>query len=65
LKDIKDRNLKVIVKADETFFLQSFKDPRKLPCLERKSGGKTKKRSLSEEQIPVLNARDIHGEMAD
>lgn len=65
LKDRKDRSLKGIVEADETFFLESFKGSRKLPRPARKCGGKAAKRGLSAEQIPVLIARDRHGGMTD
>lgn len=65
LKDRKDRSLKGIVEADETFFLESFKGSRQLPRAARKRGGKAAKRGLSKEQIPVLIARDRHGEMTD
>ncbi|HIB42512.1 MAG TPA: IS1595 family transposase [Nitrospina sp.] len=65
LKDRKDLSLKGIVEADETFFWESFKGARKLPRAARKRGGKAAKRGLSREQIPVLIARDRHGEMTD
>lgn len=52
--------LQGIVEADETYFLESFKGQRKLPRPARKRGGKASKRGLSEEQIPVLIARDRH-----
>ena len=54
LKDRKDRSLKGIVEADETFFLELFKGSKKLPRPARKRGGKAAKRGLSAEQIPVL-----------
>jgi transposase-like protein len=65
LKDKKDSSLKGIVEADETSFLEPFKGSRKLPRAALKRGGRTAKRGLSEEQIPVLIARDRHGEMTD
>ena len=61
----KDSSLKGIVEADETFFLESFKGSRNLGRTARKRGGKATKRWLSAEQIPVLIARDRHGEMTD
>ncbi len=51
-----------IVEADETFFLESFKGQRALPRPARTRGGKAVKPGLSAEQIPVLIARDRHGE---
>ncbi len=65
LRDKKDSSLKGIVEADETFFLESFKGSRNLGRTARKRGGKATKRGLSAEQIPVLIARDRHGEMTD
>ena len=65
LRDNKDRSLKGIVEADETFFLESFKGSRNLGRTARKRGGKAAKRGLSAEQVPVLIARDRHGEMTD
>ena len=53
------------VEADETFFLESFKGSRNLGRTARKRGGKAAKRGLSAEQVPVLIARDRHGEMTD
>ena len=65
LKDKKDKSLNGIVEADETFFLESFKGSRKMKRTPRKRGGKATKRGLSTEQIPVLIARDRHGDMTD
>ncbi len=65
LRDKKDRSLKGIVEADETFFLESFKGSRNLGRTARKRGGKAAKRGLSAEPVPVLIARDRHGEMTD
>lgn len=47
-----------IVEADETYFLESRKGERNLPRPPRKRGGKASKRGLSDEQVPVLIARD-------
>ena len=58
----KCRALAGIVEADETFILESFKVPRNLPQHPRKRGGKAGKPGLSAEQIPILIARDRHGE---
>ena len=46
------------MEADETYFLESFKGRRNLPRPARQRGGKAAKRGLSDEQIPVLIARD-------
>jgi transposase-like protein len=59
LKDAQPANLSGVVEADETFFLESFKGQRKnLPRPAKTRGTKAKKRGLSQEQIPVLVARD-------
>jgi transposase-like protein len=55
-----------IVEGDETFILESFKGKRSgLPRKARKRGGKSAKRGISAEQIPVLVARDRHGATTD
>jgi len=55
-----------IVEGDETFILQSFKGRRScMPRKARKRGGKSAKRGLSAEQIPVIVARDRHGATTD
>jgi transposase-like protein len=54
----KPLHLHGIVEADETYFLESFTGSRNLPRPARKRGGKAAKRGLSDEQIPVLIARD-------
>lgn len=55
-----------IAEADDTYFLESFKGKRKgMPRAVRKRGGKASKRGLSDEQIPVLVARDRAGNTAD
>ena len=60
------RRLSGIVEADETFILESFKGRRSdLPRAARKRGGKTAKRGLSVEQIPVMVARDRSGATVD
>lgn len=58
LSEAKPSHLHGIVEADETSFLESFKGSRDLPRPARKRGGKAAKRGLSDEQIPVLIARD-------
>jgi len=55
-----------IVEGDETFILESFKGKRSgMPRKSRKRGGKSVKRGLSAEQIPVLVARDRQGATTD
>jgi transposase-like protein len=62
----KPRQLSGIVEADETYILESFKGKRdELPRASRKRGGKSSKRGLSAEQIPVLVARDRSGATID
>ena len=58
LSGAKPAHLQGIVEADETYFLESFKGRRNLPRPARKQGGSAAKRGLSDEQIPVLIARD-------
>jgi transposase-like protein len=66
LSDDKPRALNGIVESDETFILESFKGKRSgLPRKSRKRGGKSAKRGLSAEQIPVIVARDRHGATTD
>jgi hypothetical protein len=51
-----------IVAGDDTFILKSFKGQRSgLPRKARKRGGKSAKRGMSAEPIPVLVARDRQG----
>ena len=55
-----------IAEADETMFLLSFKGKRSGFDREpRKRGGKAAKRGLSQEQVPVLVARDRGGATMD
>jgi transposase-like protein len=55
-----------IVEGDETFILESFKGKRSdMPRKSRKRGGKSAKRGLSVEQIPVIVARDRNGVTTD
>jgi transposase-like protein len=62
----KPKALTGIVEGDETFILESFKGKRsKMPRRARKRGGKSAKRGLSAEQIPVIVARDRHGATTD
>jgi transposase-like protein len=58
----KPRTMTGVVEGDETFILESFKGKRsKMPRKPRKRGGKSAKRGLSAEQIPVIVARDRDG----
>ena len=58
----KPKTLTGIVEGDETFILESFKGKRSdMPRKSRKRGGKSAKRGLSAEQIPVIVARDRQG----
>jgi len=57
-KALKPKALEGTVEADETYFLYSEKGSRKLKRPARKRGGKAAKRGLSDEQVPVLIARD-------
>jgi transposase-like protein len=62
----KPKGLNGIVEGDETFILESFKGKRSgLPRKSRKRGGKSAKRGLSAEQIPVIVARDRNGATTD
>ena len=57
-KTLKPKVLDGTVEADETYFLYSEKGSRKLERPARRRGGKASKRGLSDEQVPVLIARD-------
>lgn len=62
----KPKSLAGIVEGDETFILESFKGKRSnMPRKSRKRGGKSAKRGLSAEQIPVIVARDRQGATTD
>lgn len=62
----KPKTLRGIVEGDETFILESFKGKRSdLPRKARKRGGKSAKRGLSAEQIPIIVARDRQGATTD
>ena len=55
-----------IVEGDGTFVLESFKGKRSaLPRKARKRGGRSAKRGLSAEQIPVIVARGRNGATTD
>ena len=57
-KAMKPKALEGTVEADETYFLYSEKGARHLDRPARKRGGRASKRGLSDEQVPVLIARD-------
>jgi len=62
----KPKTLAGIVEGDETFILESFKGKRAgLPRKSRKRGGRSAKRGLSAEQVPILVARDRQGATTD
>ena len=62
----KPRSMAGVVEGDETFILESFKGKRSgMPRKPRKRGGKSAKRGLSAEQIPVIVARDREGRTTD
>ena len=64
-KALKPKVLDGTVEADETYFLYSEKGSRRLTRPARKRGGKASKRGLSDEQVPVLIARDRNKATAD
>lgn len=64
-QDLKAQSLQGVVEADETYFLRSHKGQRVSARKARHSGGSAAKRGLSEEQEPVLVARDRSGATAD
>ena len=64
-KTLKPKVLDGTVEADETYFLYSEKGSRRLTRPARKRGGKASKRGLSNEQVPVLIARDRNKATAD
>jgi ISXO2-like transposase domain len=62
---VKAERLEGTVEADETYFLRSEKGSRTLERAPRERGGKATKRGLSDEQVPVLIARDRNGATTD
>lgn len=62
---VKARLLQGVVEADETYFLRSSKGQRVQARKARHRGGSGAKRGLSDEQEPVLVARDRSGATAD
>ena len=65
IKSMQPKTLQGTVEADETYFLHSKKGSRDLGRPARKRGGKASKRGLSDEQVPVLIARDRDKATAD
>jgi len=65
IKSMQPKTLQGTVEADETYFLHSRKGSRDLGRPARKRGGKASKRGLSDEQVPVLIARDRDKATAD
>ena len=62
----KPKALSGLVEGDETFILESFKGKRSgLPRKPRRRGGKSAKRGLSAEQVPVIVARNRQGATTD
>lgn len=62
----KPTTLSGIVESDEMFILESYKGKRSgMPRSPRKRGGKATKPGLSDEQIPVIVARDRSGATTD
>jgi transposase-like protein len=62
----KPKALSGLVEGDETFILESFKGKRSgMPRKSRKRGGKSAKRGLSAEQVPVIVARNRQGATTD
>lgn len=64
-QEAKAASLHGVAEADETFFLRSFKGQRLTKRASRSRGGKAAKRGLSQEQVPVLVARDRSGSTTD
>lgn len=62
---VKARVLQGVVEADETYFLRSSKGQHMQARKARHRGGSGAKRGLSDEQEPVLVARDRSGATAD
>ena len=70
-RETKDQHLGGVVEADEAYFLRSFKGQRQQLAAHgggrcpRQRGGCGAKRGLSDEQVPVLVARNRTGQMTD
>lgn len=69
-REVKDNGLTGVVEADETYVLRSYKGQRRRLWADgsrhpRRRGGRAAKRGLSEEQVPVLVARNRAGQTTD
>jgi transposase-like protein len=64
-QNLKAQALQGVIEADETYFLRSHKGQRVGARKARHRGGSAAKRGLSDEQEPVLVARDRSGATAD
>lgn len=64
-QDVKAQALLGVVEADETYFLRSYKGQQVKGRTRRRRGGSAAKRGLSDEQVPVLVARDRSGSTTD
>ena len=64
-QNAKARALLGVVEADETYFLRSYKGQQVKGRVRRRRGGSAAKRGLSDEQVPVLVARDRSGSTTD
>jgi transposase-like protein len=69
-REVKDQHLTGVVEADEAYFLRSYKgQPRRLRAEQsrqpRPRGGHAAKRGLSDEQVPVLVARNRASQTTD
>jgi len=64
-QDVKAQALLGVVEADETYFLRSYKGQQVKGRTRRRRGGSAAKRDLSDEQVPVLVARDRSGSTTD
>lgn len=64
-QDVKAQTLAGVVEADETYFLRSRKGQQVIGRAKRRRGGSAAKRGLSDEQVPVLVARDRTGATTD
>lgn len=54
-----------IVEVDESYFLGSFKGPRRLAPVCTQAWRQSYQERYSTEQVPLLVGRDRHGETAD
>jgi transposase-like protein len=63
-KTLQAQHVAGIVEADQTYFLESGKGKRVEGRQARKRGGRSAKRGLSKEQVPVLVIRDRSGATA-